>query len=482
MHIDAGQISRKSVKNDKSRQQRDTEYGFCKSKLFIPACPGETMTKNNEAMSREVFHHSFERVRYEMHQFPYNDIRSGIRYLAKYLFKKHSVNPTLASHFSQKKELPFSACSRDNRGASSAPLPTLKISMAGDIMWMRTGWGDFISEEVRSFLRSRDIVFGNLETPVSQSHKVNEYKPDLLSYNSPPEMLDQLAPCFTAVSLVNNHCLDQGSEGLYNTIRELETRNILHAGACVSDRGREYEVVRRKGCCVAFLAYAWGLNRGRRPQDADSARLNIMNLCDPSVMTDYSAVREHIRRARLKGAQLIICSLHWGHEFELHPTSHMMNVARHLVSLGVDVIMGHHPHVLQPFEVIDVNADRPTSFDNIRDETEPKARKAVVIYSLGNFVSAMYTRECLQSSIFNLDFLRVDGRLVLDSVSYLPIYCMKRANGKFSPKVLALPEELKKRHAPHTKRVLMEHYRNISAHLGKAFVYGTQSRDFRAGI
>lgn len=357
-----------------------------------------------------------------------------------------------------------------------ASLPALKISMGGDIMWMRKGWSDFISEEVLSFLQSRDIVLGNLETPVSPSHKVNEYMPDLFSFNSPPEMLDQLARCFTAVSIVNNHCLDQGIEGLHNTIRELDARNILHAGASVYSHGREYEVIKKNGCSVAFLAYAWGLNRGRLPRVADSARLNIINLCDPSAATDYSMVREHIRRARLEGAQLVICSLHWGHEFELYPTYHMLKVARHLVSLGIDVIMGHHPHVLQPFEVIDVNADRPVDFDNIRDETEPKARKAVVIYSLGNFVSAMYTRECLQSSVFNLDFLPENDRLVLDSVSYIPIYCIKKSGGKFSPKVVAVFEELKKHHPPHMKRVFKESCQNIAERLGKAFVNSGESK------
>jgi poly-gamma-glutamate synthesis protein (capsule biosynthesis protein) len=283
-------------------------------------------------------------------------------------------------------------------------------------------------------------------------------------------MLDQLARCFTAISLVNNHCLDQGIAGLYNTIYELDARNIPHAGARVYNHGREYEMIRKNGFLIAFLAYAWGLNRGRQPQAEDSARLNIMNLCDPSAEIDYSMVQEHIRSARRERAQLIVCSLHWGYEFEMYPTYHMMKVARHLVSLGVDVIMGHHPHVLQPFEIIDVNADSPFDFNNIRNETDPKERKAVVLYSLGNFVSAMYTRECLQSSVFNLDFHHVEDRLVLGSISYMPIYCMKKFNGKFSPKVVSLFEELKKHHPARMKRVFNESFQNIAASLGKAFV------------
>jgi poly-gamma-glutamate capsule biosynthesis protein CapA/YwtB (metallophosphatase superfamily) len=428
------------------------------------------MTKNGEEISREVFHYRFEQVRYEARQFPLYDVRSVFRYLTKFLFKKHSVNPVLSRHFQQKSDALVAACNQDvrTRGIAS-PLP-LTISMVGDIMWMKKGWSDFVSEEVLAFFQTRDIVLGNLETPVSADHKVIEYLPDLFSFNSRPEMLDQLARCFTAVSLVNNHCLDQGIVGLQNTIRELDARNILHAGACAHDHGREYEVIRKTGCCVAFLAYAWGLNRGKQPKAAGAVRLNIMNLSDRSAATDYSLVREHIRKARQEGVQLIICSLHWGHEYELYPTHHMMQIARQLISLGVDVIMGHHPHVLQPFELIDVNADRPVGFDNVRDETDPWERKAVVVYSLGNFVSTMYTRECMQSVVFNLDLLLADGRLVLDAVSCMPIYCMKRSNGEFRPRVVSLLDEMRKPHPPRTKRVFQECCRDITNRLGNIAV------------
>jgi poly-gamma-glutamate synthesis protein (capsule biosynthesis protein) len=420
-------------------------------------------------MAEDVFDHHYERVRFEISRFPRSDMRSAVRYLLKYARKKRSANRALINHFDKeifRASIEHLCCAHPGNSSSS-----LKLSLRGDIMWIRKGWKDFLSDEVLAFLRSRDIVLGNLETPISPDHKVIDWMPDLFSYNSPPAMLDQLAQCFTAVSIINNHSLDQGFAGLRDTIRELKAREILSAGACVGSYGREYEVIRKNGCKVALLAYAWGLKSGRQPKAKDSTRLNIINLCDPSATTDYSMVEEHVRRARRERAQLIICSLHWGHEFELYPTHHMLKVARHLVYLGVDVIMGHHPHVLQPFEIIDVNADRPFAFDNIQDETDPKARKAVVIYSLGNFVSAMYARECLESCVFNLDFLNISGRLVLDSVSYIPTYCMKKPYGKFSPKVVAILEELKKHHPSHMKRVFTESCQNITERLGKALVY-----------
>jgi poly-gamma-glutamate synthesis protein (capsule biosynthesis protein) len=359
---------------------------------------------------------------------------------------------------------------------SGNPSSCLKLSLTGDIMWIRKGWNDFLSDEVLAFLQSRDIVLGNLETPVSPEHKVISSVPDLFSYNSPVAMLDHLSQCFTAVSIINNHSLDQGIAGLHNTIRELDARNIMHAGACVHGHGREYLVITRTGFRVGFLAFAWGLNAAKYPDAQLPARLNIVNFCDPVKPVDYTLVEDQIHRMHAEKVDLIVCSLHWGHEFETYPTYHMMTAARHLISLGVDVIMGHHPHVLQPFEIIDVNADRPFGFDNILDETEPKTRKAVVIYSLGNFVSAMYTRECLESSVFNLDFLHVDDRLILDSVSYIPTYCVKKSNGKFSPKVVALLEELKKDHPPRIKRVFTESCWNITARLGKAFAYDPENK------
>jgi poly-gamma-glutamate synthesis protein (capsule biosynthesis protein) len=428
------------------------------------------MTDCHEVMAQEVFEHTYERVRYEITRFPLYDLKSALYYLLKYGGKKYSANPSLIRHFTHTKNTPLTKHDSGTRTEKYSPVPSLKISMVGDIMWMRKGWKEFLSEEVRSFLKGRDIVLGNLETPVSPVHRVIEYMPDLFSFNSPPAMLDQLAQCFTAVSIMNNHCLDQGIAGLFNTIGELDARNILHAGARAYDRGQEYAVIGKKESRIAFLAYAWGLNNVKGPQATSAARLNILNLSDPFKPVDYSIVKEHIRKAREERVDLVICSLHWGHEFEMYPTYHMMKVARDLISLGVDVIMGHHPHVLQPFEIIEVNADRPFDYNNIQDRSRPRARKAVVVYSLGNFVSAMYTKECLQSCIFNLNFVKKDDVLDLDTVSYIPTYCMKKQGGKLSTKVVNLLEELKKEHHPKRKGVLDVSYREITEHLGKAFI------------
>jgi poly-gamma-glutamate synthesis protein (capsule biosynthesis protein) len=311
-------------------------------------------------------------------------------------------------------------------------------------------------------------VLGNLETPVSSDHRVIECLPDLFSFNGPTTMLDHLARCFSALSVVNNHCLDQGVVGLLNTLRELDERKILHAGACANDRDREYSLIRKNGSTVAFLAYAWGLNRGKDQRYRGPVRLNLLNLCDPSKPTDYSLVEEHVRQARAEQAELIVCSLHWGHEFEMYPTRHMMTIARQLVARGVDVIMGHHPHVVQPFEIIEVNADRPFGFDNVQDRSGPGYRRAIIAYSLGNFVSAMYTRECRQSIIFNIDLVRNNNGLALGSAAYTPVYCMgDRAGGETGAYVVDVLKELKKVQSEKSARELAASYQDIFGRLGR---------------
>ncbi|HUJ16724.1 MAG TPA: CapA family protein [Nitrospirota bacterium] len=426
----------------------------------------------NEQMSQEVFERSYERVRYEISRFPLYDLRSAIHYLRKYRRKKYSVNQYLLRHFTLKNIDLFGSSDDGLHRGKHARKGDLQVSMVGDIMWMRKGWKEYLSEEVVSFLQGRDVVLGNLETPVSADHRVIEDLPDLFTFNSPPAMLDQLAQCFTAVSIINNHCLDKGVNGLLNTISELDARNILHAGAGAYGRGREYVVIRKRGCRIALLAYTWGLNNVKKSDAWHAASLNILEISDPLKPIDYSRVKEHMRRAREDNVDLVICSLHWGYEFEMFPTYPMMNVARDLIALGVDVIMGHHPHVLHPFELIDVNADRPFGFDNIEDRERPGARKAVIVYSLGNFVSAMYTRECLQSCIFNLDFSWNDGMFDLHSISYLPTYCMKKHRGKISPKVVLLLQEIKNAHNPQLQRELDLCYRDITEHLGTGFLHG----------
>lgn len=215
-------------------------------------------------MVQDVYAKSYERIRYEVAKFSPCNVFSAIQYLRKYRSKKYSANPAIIGYFTRQQSAPVSRFVPHIPTEQAPSVPALRISMAGDIMWMRKGWDGFLSEEVLSFLSQRDIVLGNLETPVSSDHKVIECLPDLLSFNSPTSMLDHLARCFTALSIVNNHCLDQGIVGLFNTIRELDARKILHAGACVNTHCREYSLITKNGSTVAFLAYAWGLNRGIR--------------------------------------------------------------------------------------------------------------------------------------------------------------------------------------------------------------------------
>lgn len=418
-------------------------------------------------MAREVFAKSYERIRYETTKFSICDISSTIQYLRKFRHKKYSVNPAIRRHFTRQRNTSIPWSTRANLKEQATPMPTLRISMVGDIMWMRKGWGSFLSEEVRSFLSQRDIVLGNLKTPVSTDHNVIECLPDLFSYNSPTSLLDHLAHYFTALSVVNNHCLDQGVAGLRNTLRELDGRNILHAGVCAEDRGRGYTLIRKNGSAVAFLSYAWGLNRGKDSRFRDPLRLNLLNLCDPSKPTDYALVEEHVRQARAEQAELIVCSLHWGHEFEMYPTYHMMTIARQLVARGVDVIMGHHPHVVQPFEIIEVNADRQFAFDNVQDLDRPGYRRAIIVYSLGNFVSAMYTRECKESIIFNIDLVRTAGGLALGSIDYIPVYCMRRPKGGESGAyVVDVLKELNKVQGAQGTRELAVCFQDLAGRLG----------------
>ena len=181
-------------------------------------------------MAEDVFEHRYEQVRFEIAKFPLYDIKSIVYYCMKYGKKKRSANRALLSHFHEEKIRAPLRHPRLIRSGKHSSASDLKVSLTGDIMWIRKGWNEFLSDEVLSFLQSRDIVLGNLETPVSPDHEVIDWMPDLFSYNSPPAMLDHLAQGFTAVSIINNHSLDQGVAGLCNTLRELDSRDILSAG------------------------------------------------------------------------------------------------------------------------------------------------------------------------------------------------------------------------------------------------------------
>jgi poly-gamma-glutamate synthesis protein (capsule biosynthesis protein) len=213
---------------------------------------------------------------------------------------------------------------------------------------------------VHDRVAAADLAFANLETPVAPEHDQGTRS---FVFNVDDVLLDALkADGFDVVSFANNHVYDQGRAGFVETLDHLDASGLAYVGAgrtCADAIApRLLDVA---GLKVAFLGatklFNSNLNAG--PDQPCAAKLDL-----PTALAS-------VRHARDQGADVVLFSVHWGVEYRVAPEPSEVADAHALIEGGVDVVIGHHPHVIQPIEVVET-AD---------------GRTGVVAYSLGNFVS-----------------------------------------------------------------------------------------------
>lgn len=207
--------------------------------------------------------------------------------------------------------------------------------------------------KIKDYLRQADLVFGNLEGPISQNGK---NQGSIYSFRFKPEAAGALRDAgFRGLSLANNHIWDWGEEAILDTLSNLDGAGIGAVGA-----GRNYEEANRpyfldvKNLRVAFLAYTNLYPKGL------AAKANFPGVSD----FDLEKIKEKVREIKSQ-ADLVVVSLHWGEEYKTNASDSQKKTARSLVDAGADVILGHHPHVPQEVE---------------------EYEGAWIFYSLGNFV------------------------------------------------------------------------------------------------
>jgi poly-gamma-glutamate synthesis protein (capsule biosynthesis protein) len=251
--------------------------------------------------------------------------------------------------------------------AAPPPAPrALRLVAVGDIIphdsvtasAVSHGWGSLF-EETRALVSAADLALANLETPIAPSRAG---RVGVKVFNAPPALPLALKEAgFDGVSIANNHVWDQGRGGLLETVTHVDAAGLARAGA-----GRTCEEATRpvlldvQGVRVGWIA-ASRVHNLYLNRDADEPC--VFKYATDDVVAAAAA-------ARAAGAELVVLSVHWGQEYEREPRSWERSFARELVAGGVDVVLGHHPHVLQPIEFV-----------------ESGGRRGLVAFSLGNFVS-----------------------------------------------------------------------------------------------
>jgi len=219
------------------------------------------------------------------------------------------------------------------------------------------GW-DFtpMFQQVAPILRAADLAVCHVETPMSPD---NENLSTFPLFSVPNQLADAIAYAgYDTCSLASNHSLDSGMRGVAGTIDALNRVGVAHTGmARTPEQRATLNLLKVKGATVAHLSYTYGMNTGPlRPENAHLA--NII---------DEVAILREAGRARAAGADFIILSLHWGTEFRRMPDRYQTDLGPRLLATPVlDLIIGHHAHVVQPV-------------DRIGSE--------YLVYGLGNFIS-----------------------------------------------------------------------------------------------
>ncbi|PPK70552.1 CapA family protein [Actinokineospora auranticolor] len=196
---------------------------------------------------------------------------------------------------------------------------------------------------IKPALDAVDVAVCHLEVPIADKSGPFKGYPQ---FSAPPELAPALATTgFDTCSTASNHTLDQGPTGVTNTLDALDAAKITHTGSARSQQEAATPLIRDvAGVKVGFLSYSFGFNQGTtRP----AATPWLANLLAPD------AVLAAARKAKQAGAEVVVASLHWGIEGQHNPSTDQQRIAKQLLNdPSIDLIIGHHAHVVQPFEKI----------------------------------------------------------------------------------------------------------------------------------
>ena len=289
---------------------------------------------------------------------------------------------------------------------------TIHMSAVGDIMCHLTNVKnaynstskdyDFsnVFKNIKNYTQNADVTVGNLETTFAGSSRGYTGYP---TFNTPEVLGKNLKDIgFDVICTANNHSMDKGYSGIESTLNFLDEYELDHYGTARSKEEQNTILVKDvNGIKIAFLAYTYGTNGITIP----SGKEYSVNLIDKEL------IKEHIKLAKQQDVDVICVSMHWGTEYRLTPHSTQEDLANFLFENGVDIILGSHPHVLEPMEKRTITLEDGTTKDGF------------VIYSLGNFVSGQIYANTKSTVILDIQITKdSEGKISIDSVNYTPVY------------------------------------------------------------
>jgi poly-gamma-glutamate capsule biosynthesis protein CapA/YwtB (metallophosphatase superfamily) len=296
---------------------------------------------------------------------------------------------------------------------------TISISVVGDLMchgpqfeYSRVGKDSFdfapVYRNVKKYLESSDFTFGNLET-VTAGKESGGYT-GYPFFNTPSSYITALKDVgFDLLVTANNHSLDRSEKGIIRTINEINSRELKYVGTYKSQRDRDsIRIFDVKGIKIAVLAYSYGTNGNPIPKGKNY----LINLID------YELIGKDIKSAKANGAELVLVHFHFGEEYKREPVQFQKDVVNKTIELGADIIIGGHPHVLQPVNFYKTN--------------NAKLDSGFVAYSMGNFFSNQQDRYKYSGMILTINIKKefVKNTFDITEINYLPTWVFKGNTSK----------------------------------------------------
>lgn len=289
-----------------------------------------------------------------------------------------------------------------NAGSQSLQPDKISLLFIGDIMghdeqiWSaedretHTFNYDNVFQYIKPVINNVDIAIANLEVTLAGRPYMGYPQ-----FSSPAALA---SACKNAgidyFVTANNHAADRGSKGIRSTINRLDSLGIPHTGTFLDSSSRDSLtplIIHKNGVSIALLNYTYGTN-GIVVQPPV-----IVNLLDKDVITN------DVRKAKSMNPDFIILFLHWGTEYDTVPSKTQTELARYFKSIGVDLVIGSHPHVIQRME-------------RIKDSIS--GNENVVVYSLGNFISNQRKPKTDGGTIVRIELTKTGDRYKVSNAGY----------------------------------------------------------------
>lgn len=288
---------------------------------------------------------------------------------------------------------------------------------------------DSIWQYATSYIGNADYAIANLETTLCGTDNGYKYS-GYPQFNAPDELaVGALDAGFDMLLTANNHCNDTGLIGITRTVSTVREIGLDTLGTIPTADEDNYAVVEVNGIRVGMMCYTYSTtsNAGRPVINGISTNETsqyLVNTFSYSRLEEfYTEVTGYMAAMEADGAEAFMMFIHWGEEYQLSPNENQTKIAQSLCDLGIDVIVGGHPHVIQPIDLLTSTVD--------------ETHKTVCLYSLGNAVSnqrqglidACATAHTEDGMLFSVTFTKYsDGTVALTGTDILPCW-VNRYNG-----------------------------------------------------